>query len=217
MSMPTLVIGNRNYSSWSMRPWFGMKATGIDFEEVVIPLFEDGSSERIRKYSPTGKVPVLVHDGLTIWDSLAILEYAAETWPEAGLLPADRAARAVCRSLCAEMHSGFTGLRSTMSMNVRRRVDGFVPTPEAVAEVARLTGQWGDCRARFGADGPFLFGSFTMADAMYAPVATRLRTYGVSVDAASQAYMDALFALPAFTAWEHLADEETWTIPRYEV
>ncbi|PWC74547.1 glutathione S-transferase family protein [Azospirillum sp. TSH64] len=212
MSDPTLVIGNKAYSSWSLRPWLVLKQAGIAFAETPIVLRQPDSAARIAEHSPSGRVPALIHDGLTIWDSLAICEYVAELAPEAGLWPADRAARAVARSVAAEMHSSFVSLRTTMPMDLKRDRKGQGMTEATAADIARIEALWADARARFGvpAGGPFLFGSFTIADAMFAPVVTRLETYGVAVSPVSRAYMDAVLALPAMRDWTAAAKDEPW-------
>jgi len=216
----TLVIGNKNYSSWSLRPWIAMKVKGIAFKEVVIPLYEPGSREAILNYSPAGKVPVLIDGDQHIWESLAILEYLAEKFPAASLWPADARARAHARAVATEMHGGFQALRKNCPMNLwlppKKR-----PVPdEAMADVRRIDALWSDCRARFGQrpenGGPFLFGAFTAADAMYAPVVTRLHGFGLDVGAVSRAYMDAVMALPAFVEWHQAALKEPWVMQHNE-
>jgi len=214
MSVPILVIGNKNYSSWSLRPWIAMKVLGLEFQELRIPLYGPASSEEIRRYSPTGKVPCLVAGTARIWDSLAILEYLAERHP---LWPEDADARAVARSVSAEMHSGFGALRQHMSMNVRRRYPGKGRTPESMADVARVIALWADCRERFGLGGDFLFGAFSAADAMYAPVVLRLRTYEVELPPACRAYADAMLELPAMREWIAAAERETESIEKFEL
>ena len=212
MSDLTLVIGNKTYSSWSLRPWLALKHTGLAFTETVIPLRQPDTAARIAAHSPSGRVPSLIHDGLNVWDSLAICEYVAELAPDAGLWPAGRAARAVARAVSAEMHSGFVSLRSTMSMDLKRDRKGQGMTETTAADIARIEALWADARARFGkpAGGPFLFGAFTIADAMFAPVVTRLETYGVAVSPESRAYMDAVLALPAMREWIAAAKAEPW-------
>ena len=212
----TLVLGNKAYSSWSMRPWLALKQAGIPFEEIVIPMYVEGSKEKMLAQSPAGKVPVLKHGEITVWDSLAIIEYAAETFPEAGLWPKDRAARALARSISAEMHSGFVPLRKHYTMNVRRQYSAFPREAEADANVARIEELWADARRRFGQGGPFLFGAFSGADAMYAPVVTRFKTYEIEVSPESRAYMDAVLALPAMREWYADSAAEPWTLPQYE-
>jgi glutathione S-transferase len=214
----TLVIGNKNYSSWSMRPWLALKACGITFDEVVIPLYGSvADKQRILDVSKAGKVPVLVDGEITVWDSLAILEYAAERWPDAGVWPQDPAARALARSISAEMHSGFQALRKACPMNLGRKFGERDRGPDVAADAARIQAIWRDARDRFGAGGPFLFGGFSGADAMYAPVVTRLDTYAIPVDPVSRAYMDAVLALPAFGAWRDAALRESWTVAHDEV
>jgi glutathione S-transferase len=212
-----LVIGNRNYSSWSLRPWIALKVAGIAFDETVIPLYEAGSRERILAFSPTGKVPVLMDGNVHIWESLSILEYLAERFPAARLWPEDRAARAHARSISNEMHAGFVALRRHCPMNMWRPAKSYALTPEAAADVARIEALWTDCRHRFGAAGPFLYGHFTAADAMYAPIVSRFHTYGVEVGAAARAYMDAVMALPAWNEWRAAALREPWVMQGNEV
>lgn len=211
-----LAIGNKNYSSWSLRPWLAMKATGIPFEEVVIPLYIEGSKDKILAHSPAGKVPALSDGPIRVWDSLAIIEYLAETYPDSHLWPADPAARAMARSISSEMHAGFQPLRRHYTMNVRRRVEGRARDADADRDIARIEDIWTQARGRYGADGPFLFGRFGAADAMYAPVVTRLETYGVDVGPEARAYMDAVLALPAMKQWYAEAAAESWTIPEFE-
>jgi glutathione S-transferase len=201
-----LVIGNKNYSSWSMRPWIAMKVLGIQFQEKYIPLYGPGAKEQILFESPAGKVPILIDGGVRVWDSLAILEYLAEK--HHGLWPADRAARAQARAVSAEMHSGFPNLRNHMSMNVRKRYPGKGRTPEVLGEVARINSIWSDAK------GPFLFGAFSAAAAMYAPVVLRFRTYEVAVD--NRAYYEAVLALPAMKEWIAAAEREQESIPAFE-
>lgn len=202
-----LVIGNKNYSSWSLRPWIAMKALGIPFQEKRIPLYGPGAKEQILLESPAGKVPILVDEGKRIWDSLAILEYLAEKHP--ALWPADRAERAQARSVAAEMHSGFPNLRNHMSMNVRKRYPDKGRTPEVLTEIDRINTIFS------AAKGPFLFGSFGAADAMYAPVVLRFRTYAVEV--VNRKYLDAVLALPAMKEWIAAAERETESIPAFEM
>ncbi len=203
MSAPlTLVIGTRRFSSWSLRPFLALRAAGAAFELVEIALRQPDTRADILAWSPSGKVPLLVHGEVTVWDSLAICEYAAELFPAAGLWPEHRAARAVARAVSAEMHAGFAALRNACPMDLE---SGLVPLgeipPEVAAEADRVRALWADCRRRFGADGPFLFGRFTIADAMWAPVVTRFTTYALPRDAVSRAYCDAVSALPALREW----------------
>jgi glutathione S-transferase len=213
-----LFIGNKAYSSWSLRAWLALEHAGATYEEVVIPLEGPGTrTTAIREHSPSGKVPTLRHGDLVVWDSLAICEYLAELFPDAKLWPDDESARAVARAVSAEMHSGFPALRSLMTMNVRRDPITLPATPEVSEEIARIIAVWNDCRSQYGKGGPFLFGRFSIADAMYAPVAVgRFRTYGVPLDDTSQAYVEAVWALPSVRKWVEGAKRETWRIDAYE-
>jgi glutathione S-transferase len=212
-----LVIGNKNYSSWSMRPWIAMKVAGIPFEEEVISLDAADFKPRVTRLSGTGKVPALADGEVHVWESLAILEYLAEKFPAAGLWPADPAARAHARAVAAEMHAGFLPLRRHLPMNMWRPVKRREPTPEASANIARIDAMWTDCRMRFGAGGAFLFGRFSAADAMYAPVVARFHTYAVEVGAVARAYMQAVMALPAWAEWLAAARAEPWVLAEDEV
>jgi glutathione S-transferase len=216
MSDYTLVIGNKNYSSWSLRPWLLMRHGGLPFREVRIALYTPTAQDEIRKYSPSGKVPVLLDGPLAVWDSLAIGEYLAERHPELGLWPRDVAERARARSLCAEMHSGFQPLRQHMSMNIRRQFPGMGRTVEVAANIDRIQRMWADCRQRHAAAGPFLFGAFTIADAMYAPVVLRFRTYAVQLTGVCREYAETILALPAMQQWLQDAAVETETISAFE-
>ena len=208
-----LVIGDKNISSWSLRPWLAMRHAGIPFREINIRLRQPDSQAQILRYSPSGGVPTLLAGAQAIWDSLAILEFLAEAHPEAKLWPEAREARARARSVAAEMHSGFAALREHCSMDLLARLP-MATLPDAVAaDVRRIGALWRDCRRQFGASGPFLFGGFSAADAMYAPVASRFRTYLPDLapwgdDGTAQAYVDALFALPAMAEWEEGARRE---------
>ena len=216
MAELTLVIGNKNYSSWSLRPWLLLKQAGIPFREVYIPTHTPQSRAAILEHSPAGRVPVL-HDGnTTVWESLAICEYLAEQFPDKQLWPADRTARAVARAVATEMHAGFGALRTHMIMNCRRSFPGQGRTPEVMADIERLRGLWNDCRKRFGSGGDFLFGRFSIADAMYAPVATRFKTYDIELDKVSATYRDAILALPAMQQWYTDAAAEREIIEEYE-
>jgi glutathione S-transferase len=217
MSRPTLVIGNKNYSSWSLRPWLALRHYGVAFDEELVRLSEPGSREALLAHSPAGKVPVLKHGERVVWDSLAILEYLAELLPEARLWPEDGDARALARCIAAEMHSGFGALRAHMPMNLRKSLPGRGRGPGVADDIARITAIWRECRARYGGGGPFLFGRFSAADAIYAPVATRFRTYAVEIDPVSGAYVEAIHSLPAFAAWHAAALEERWVIEEDEV
>ena len=219
-----LVIANKVYSSWSMRPWLLMRAFAIPFDEIVIPLDGDSSRAEITRHNPAGKVPVLTDGTLVIWDSLAIVEHLAETHPDLAIWPRDPAARALARSLSAEMHSGFSALRRALPMNMRREGRAATLEPEVqvavAADCARIEAAWADARARFGANdtspGPYLFGAFCAADAMFAPVVNRFAAYAVPVTERSRAYMDAMRALPAWRDWAKAAEAEGWTLPRID-
>ena len=211
-----LVIGNKNYSSWSMRPWVAMKAAGIPFDETVIPLYAEGSEAAIREHSPAGKVPILIDGDVRVWESLAILEYLAEKFPAAQLWPADPAARALARAISTEMHAGFVPLRQQCGMNMWRPPGKRDLSDDAKANVARIDAMWSEARRRFGAGGPFLFGRFCAADAMYAPIVARFQTYQVEVSAPAAAYMQAIIALPAWQEWRRAALRETWVIEKFE-
>ncbi|HSN00880.1 MAG TPA: glutathione S-transferase family protein [Rudaea sp.] len=198
---PILVIGSKNYSSWSLRPWLVLRVFGVAFDEILLPLDTPEFHERIHRYSPTGRVPVL-HDGVVrVWDSLAIAEYANERWLGGRGWPADTAARALARSISAEMHSGFAALRTELPMNWRKRVKNHPISKDAQADIARVKAIWREARERFGAGGPFLFGAFGIADAMYAPVVLRFVSYDVALDPVERAYADAILALPALREW----------------
>ena len=212
-----LIIGNKAYSSWSMRPWIAMKVAGLTFEETVICLGQDTTAAEIKKYSPSGKVPFLIHGGIKVWDSLAILEYLSEAFYDRPWWPTDPDARATARAVSAEMHSGFQGVRQNMPMNLRKSYPGRGRTPESEADIARITSLWRECRAKFGGGGPFLFGAFSNADAMYAPVVTRFKTYGVDLDPACRAYADAVLGLPAMKQWCADAAAESWVVAKYEL
>jgi glutathione S-transferase len=203
-----LVIGNKNYSSWSLRPWLAMKVLKLDFDEKRIALYGPGAKEEILKHSAAGKVPCLIDGSVRVWDSLAILEYLAEKHPQ--LWPADAAERAKARSVSAEMHSGFQNLRNHMSMNVRKRYPGKGRTPDVEIEIERIKKIWSE------AQGPFLFGSFGAADAMYAPVVLRFRTYEVDLPAACRAYSDTVLALPALREWIAAAERERESLPQFD-
>jgi glutathione S-transferase len=211
-----LVIGNKNYSSWSMRPWVAMTAFGIPFEEIRIALDQPDTSTRIVQYSNAGRVPVLISGNTTVWDSLAICEYLAEQFPEKKLWPQDVTARANARSVCAEMHSSFSGLRSAMWMNIRASFPGKGRTREAQADIARICEIWEDCLARSGPQ-QFVFGDFSIADAYFAPVVMRFRTYGVWLAPALQAYVDRVAAHPAVALWMRDAIAENDRLEKYDV
>jgi glutathione S-transferase len=212
-----LVIGNKNYSSWSFRPWLAMKVAGIAFEETVISLEAQDFKARVIAVSGAGRVPVLIDDDIHVWESLAILEYLAEKFPAAALWPRQAAARAHARAVASEMHAGFVPLRRHLPMNVWRPVKPRTLDDGATADVARIDAIWSACRTRYGTDGPFLFGAFGAADAMYAPIVWRFHTYAVAVSAAARSYMRAVMALPAWSEWRDAARREPWVLPHDEV
>jgi glutathione S-transferase len=214
-----LIVGNKNYSSWSLRPWIAMKVADIPFEETVISLDATNFKQVVGPVSDTGKVPVLIDGDVRVWESLAILEYLAEKFPKAGLWPVESSARAIARAISNEMHAGFVPLRRHMPMNLWRPVIKRELTPDAAVNVQRIEAIWADCRARYGQEsgGPFLFGRFGAADAMYAPIVARFHTYGVDVSGATRSYMDAVMALPAWREWSAAALKETWVLAADEV
>ncbi|MCO5733470.1 glutathione S-transferase family protein [Rhizobium sp. SSA_523] len=209
-----LYIANKNYSSWSMRPWLAMTAAGIDFEEVLTPFDDTGGNVRFREFSPTGKVPVLHHGSLQIWESLAIIEYVAELYPEAGIWPYDPADRALARSISMEMLAGFRALRGACPMNIRRQKKKIDVGADVTADIGRITQIWRTMRQRSG--GPFLFGTFSAADAMYAPVVNRLDVYDFELDADALDYMQAVQSHPAWIKWREAALAESWVVPADE-
>jgi glutathione S-transferase len=220
-----LIIANKVHSSWSMRPWLLLTQFGIPFEEVLIPFgptFDDPEWKRqVKAHNPSGKVPALVDgegdNAVQVWESLSIMEYVADLRPDLAIWPMDRAARALARSISSEMHAGFSALRNACPVNLGKRHAPKDRGPKVAADVARITAIWNDCRQRHGAGGPFLFGAFTAADAMYAPVCTRLRSYSIGVDPVSEAYCDAIYALPAFVQWREAALKEPWIVPEDEM
>ncbi|MHA6492654.1 glutathione S-transferase family protein [Pseudomonas borbori] len=201
----TLIIGNKNYSSWSLRGWLAIELTGTAYQETLVPLYQADSRARLQAHSPTAKVPVLKTAEGPIWDSLAISEYLAEQFPEAHLWPRERYARALARSACAEMHSGFVALRSHMPMDLKRN-QALAEVPEDVqADIQRICALWNQCRSQFGQGGPFLFGQLSLADAFFAPVAARLRSYQVELPDNAAAYVEAIYQWPAFQRWYQAA------------
>ena len=216
MDSLTLVIANKNYSSWSLRPWLLLKQFGIAFDEVRIPLDQPDSAQRLRESSPSGRVPVLRDGSLTVWDSLAICEYLAEKFPQLSLWPASLEARATARSISAEMHSGFATLRENMTMNCRKHLPGKGRAPGVQQDIDRITEIWRDCRTRYGAGGDMLFGKFCIADAMFAPVTFRFVTYAVDTDPVSAAYIKAVQALGPMQDWLAAARAEPEVIAQFE-
>jgi len=212
-----LIIGNKKYSSWSLRPWIAMSVAGIPFEDTVVPFESDEFKRQVGDVSGTGKVPVLIDGDIRIWESLAILEYLAEKFPDARLWPKDIAARAHARVVANEMHAGFQPLRKHLPTNFARRIIKRDLTPPVMADVKRIEALWVDCRARFGKSGPFLFGAFGNADAMYAPVVSRFHTYDVDVGSDTRAYMNAIMALPAWQQWTAAGIKEPWLFEADEV
>jgi glutathione S-transferase len=212
-----LVIGNKNYSSWSMRPWLALRASNIPFEEILISLYSgEADKQRILDHSRSGKVPILIDGDVTVWDSLAIIEYVAERFPEKRLWPEQAAKRAHARSVSAEMHSGFAALRNECGMNLHRPVRSIELSAEASANIVRVEEIWSECRDRYG--GPFLFGTaFGAADAMFAPVVHRFRNYAVEVKPQTQAYMDTMMVQPAFAEWTKAGLAETTIIEKFEM
>ena len=217
MSALHLVIGNKNYSSWSLRPWIAMTMAGIAFTETVIALDQPDTAARIAAHSRAGRVPVLRDGDLVIWETLAILEYLAERFPDKPLWPKPIAARAMARAVANEMHAGFQALRNACPMNLKRARRPIALSDAVLADRRRIEELWRDCRGRFGNGGNFLFGGFTIADAMFAPVVTRFDTYAIAVAADTRAYMENVMATAAFRAWKEAALKETWTIAADEV
>ena len=212
-----LVIGNKNYSSWSMRPWLALRANNIAFEEIFIPLYTGAADkQRILDVTRSGKVPALVDGDITVWDSLSIIEYLAERFPQARLWPEERAARAHARSISAEMHSGFMALRNECPMNLHRPIKPVALSDDARGNIARVQQIWSECRQRHGKSGPFLFGSFGGADAMFAPVVYRFHTYAIEVTPDVADYMKTMLAQPAVAEWTRAGLAETLVIERAE-
>ncbi len=212
-----LVIGNKNYSSWSLRPWIAMKQIGLSFEEIIIPMALPSTKAEMLQYAPTGQVPILIDGDITVFETIAILEYLNDRYPDAGLWPKDIVARAHARALAAEMHAGFGALRRDCPMNIRRVVRKHIVSPEAQKHVARIDAIWTDARSRFGGNGGFLFGSFTNADAMFAPIVNRFHVYDLPRSVVAQKYMDAMMGLPAWQDWEKASRAEAWVIADSEV
>ena len=213
MSKLHLVIGNKNYSSWSLRPWMALSMAGIPFRELLIPLDTPDTARLIAEHSEAGRVPVLYHGRQRVWESLAIMEYLAELFPEKHLWPKAVSARAISH----EMHAGFGHLRNACPMNIRRPRKPVPMSDAVLRDVARIEHIWRDCRAKFGKSGKFLFGRFSIADAMYTPVVSRFDTYAVKVADDTRAYMDTIMNTAAFAAWREAALKETWIVPSDEV
>ncbi|MGI3902585.1 MAG: glutathione S-transferase family protein [Janthinobacterium lividum] len=211
-----LYIGNKAYSSWSLRPWILLKHFGVPFDETVIPMYRPETRAEMLAIGPTGKVPVLHDGGIVVSESLAIIEFIAESFPDRPIWPSDRAARALARAMSSEMHAGFMNLRQTCPTNFRRAPKAIPISPEVRADVDRIEAVWADARARFGHDGPFLFGAFSAADAMYAPVVNRLHAYAIPVRPETRAYMEAVMALPAWQSWIAGGEAEPWRVALYD-
>jgi glutathione S-transferase len=211
-----LIIGNKLYSSWSLRPWILMEALDLPFDETVIPLHQDDTAASIKTHASAGKVPILKDGNVMVWESLAIMEYLHEKFPNAGIWPKDATARAHARCIANEMHAGFQPLRQACPMNLGKSFKPKDYADDVKASVARVEAIWSEARSRFGSGGPFLYGAFSAADAMYAPIVTRLDTYGFPVSGLSRAYMDAVLTSPAFVAWRDAAFREPWYLPHYE-
>lgn len=216
MSNLTLLIGNKNYSSWSLRPWLVLKYFNIPFEEIFIPLYEGDFKERILKHSPAGKVPALINGDIVVGESLAIGEYLADLFPQENLWPQDVQTRALARAVSHEMHAGFADLRNHMPMNVRTKIPGFGRTLEVEKDIQRIREIWKTCRARFKAQGNFLFGAFSIADAMYAPVVYRFNSYDVALSGPEKEYFETMLNLPAMTEWAQAAIVEPYQIAYVE-
>lgn len=216
MSQLRLIIGNQKYSSWSFRPWLLLKTAQIPFTQTKILIRKADTAGQIRRFSPAGRVPVLLDGKIAVWESLAICEHLAERFPKKKLWPSEAGAKAVARSISHEMHAGFAGLRTHLPCHFLARYRDFKVAPEAQEDIDRIVQIWTDCRKRWGKGGPFLFGRFSVADAMYAPVVFRFLAYGVRVNQVCQKYMRAVEDLPASREWVEAARHETDTIPAYE-
>lgn len=208
----TIILGNKAYSSWSLRGWLALRHVGVPFDEIVIPLDQPETRASILAHSPSGRVPCLLTPGGAIWDSLSIIEFLAENHPESGLWPADQWARAMARTAAAEMHSSFPDLRREMWMDLKSRRPGEGRTDAVQADIARIAEIWRRCRAEFGKDGPFLFGDFSAVDAMYAPVCARFATYEVELDPVCAAYRDAVLGQADMVEWTEAALAEPWVL-----
>ena len=217
MAKLNLIIANKNYSSWSLRPWLAMTMAGLEFDEILILLDTPDTKKQISEHSKAGRVPILRHGKVTIWETLAILEYLAETFPEKNFWPPAKAARAVARAVSNEMHAGFSSLRNACPMNLRRPHKPIMLNDEIRADAERIEEIWRDCRKTYGKGGKFLFGRFCNADAMFAPIVTRFETYAIPVAKDTRAYMEAVMATKAFQKWKSAALKETWILPHDEV
>ena len=214
-----LILGNKNYSSWSLRPWIAMRHVDIPFNEQVVRLDFDGdgpSNEHLKEYSPAGRVPVLFHGELVVWESLAILEYVAELYPDKHLWPQDRGVRAKARVAANEMHAGFGALRAELPMNIRRKPSAVEYSEAVQGDIDRIVELWTTCRAAHQEDGPFLFGAFSIADAMYAPVVNRLYVYDISLEGMAAEYSQTVLNLPSYQEWKAAAESEPWMIEAEE-
>lgn len=214
-----LILGNRNYSSWSLRAWLAAKQSGLSFEEIIVPLFGEtweAQKDEDELQPSSGKVPILWDDEVVVWDSLAILEYLGDKVGADRFWPKDPVARGMARSMVAEMHSSYASLREELPMNIRRRVEGATISAQTRADIIRVLGLWAEARARFGKGGPFLFGSFCAADIFYAPVVSRFVTYGVKVPGFAEAYMEAVWEHDWMQGWINAAEDEEWTIAQYD-
>ena len=215
-----LIIGNKNYSSWSLRGWLAAKQSGLPFEELTVHIDGDDWQAMKRQdgeYQPSaGTVPVLWDGDVVVWDSLAIIDFLADRVGRDRFWPKDETARGMARSMVAEMHSSYLPLRRQLPMNVRRKIEGVEPSGETRADIVRILGLWAEARARFGKGGPFLFGTFSAADIFYAPVVSRFVTYGIGVPGFAQAYMQAVWEHEWLQAWVHAAESEEWTIEQFE-
>ena len=211
-----LIIANKAYSSWSLRPWLLLAHFKIPFEEIILALDQPDTRKNILKYSPNGKCPALRDGKILVWESLAIIEYIAEKYPQKAIWPRGVGARAHARSLASEMHSGFLSLRQSCPTQFRRAPRAIALSAEAKADVARIEAAWSGARAAFGVKGKFLFGGFSAADAMFAPVVNRFHTYEIPVKAATRAYMEAIMMLPAWKAWIADAEGEAWRLEKYD-
>ncbi|HEX2676424.1 MAG TPA: glutathione S-transferase family protein [Polyangiales bacterium] len=211
-----LVIGNKNYSSWSLRPWLLLRQAAIPFEEQIVSLYDPATRGKLKEISPSGRVPALIDGEIRVWESLAICEYVAERFPERGLWPSEPGARAYARAVSHEMHAGFGALRSNLPMNVRKRYPAPSEAQGVGTDIARIQEIWQTCRERFGKGGPFLFGQFSVADAMFAPVAFRFQTYSVPLTVAAQSYRDTMLGLAPMREWAESAKTESWVLPQFE-